>query len=430
MRAALESALAFSLVACALFASTPGRAQTTDGYHSILVIPVVVDTASFTQRFTVSNPSSTAMNFNVTYFPAVGTSQASPLDCGAYALTAGQSRNFSSLRSLCATLAPGSQFGFLYLQEPESRSSPFTAYSRVSNPQGNGFSVEAFPASAFEVNTSLVIGVRRLAASGGNPAFQTNCFVGRINNVNVDASTSLDTPVTVYDSTGNALGSALVPVQPGRITRLLDVFAFVGAAPGDYDNATVRFSHDPLDAAGLVNFCTVQDNTSFGADFRIAKSIPIKNGGDSLYNRDARQSVGIAVSSQDFSAAVFRLLPDGARHNTHVMYFRHPDYVQCELINPATGVRALPEYGLEMRMLEADGVTTLAGGNNQTGFGKIYLGDKKQRNGGANSRYTIDVETTDPTDRALQTPYELRCQSGSGHTFGDMIINNSAEDLF
>ena len=71
----------------------------------------------------------------------------------------------------------------------------------------------------------------------------------------------------------------------------------------------------------------------------------------------------------------------GAASNTHVMYFRHPDYIQCEIIEPISGIRAVAGYGLEMRLLDLDG-QVVAGGDNQTGFGKVYLGDKTDRNGG------------------------------------------------
>lgn len=417
------------LAVCALLTCAPLQAQTTDGYHSILVFPVVVDSASFTQRFTFNNPGA-AMNFNVKYFPAVGTTQAAPLDCGSYALTLGQTREFATLRALCPALASGSQFGFLYMQETENRSAPFTAYSRVSNPQGNGFSVEAFPAHTFSWHDSKVVGLRRKAAGPSNPAFQTNCFVGGLNIVNPDARTSLDTLVTVYNSTGDAVGAAYVPVQPGKLTRLLDVFAYVGAPAGDYENASVSFSHNPDDPAGLMNFCTVQDSTSFGADFRIAKVVPLKDWTDSLLTRDITWDHGITSSSQEMTFAYFRIPPGGPGHNTHIVQFRNPDYVQCEIIDPNTGVRALPGYGLEMRLMEPDGVTVIAGGNNQTGFGKVYLGDKSQRNEGSNSRYTIDVETIDTGDRASMIPYRLRCQSGSGHTGYDLILYNTPEDLF
>jgi hypothetical protein len=411
-----------------LFATPAALAQSTDGYHSIQVFPVVVDTGSFTQRFTFDNPSTTALNINVKYFPADGTTQAAPLDCNAVALTAAQVRTYASLRDLCPGLASGSQFGFLYMVETESRSAPFAAYSRVANPQGNGFSVEAFAASTLGPLDAKVIGVRRLAAGASNPAFQTNCFVGSINDVNATGVASKPTYVSVFSSAGLKLGSTVqVPVTPGKLTRILDIFAFVGAPAGDHDNAYVKFTHDWTDAGGLLNFCTVQDNTSFGADFRIAKQAPVVDAWDSFATRDARVSSGVSSS---YTNGYFRILPGGPRLNTHVMYFRHPDYVQCELVNPATGVRALPGYGLEMRLLANDGSTVLAGGSDQTGFGKVYLGDRKQQNGGYHTRYTIDVETTGANAGENATPYELRCQSGSGHSLGDLIVDNVAEDLF
>jgi hypothetical protein len=51
------------------------------------------------------------------------------------------------------------------------------------------------------------------------------------------------------------------------------VFAAAGAAPGDHTNVRAQFTRTSAETLDLIGFCTVQDNTSFGADFRIAKSI-------------------------------------------------------------------------------------------------------------------------------------------------------------
>jgi hypothetical protein len=110
-----------------------------------------------------------------------------------------------------------------------------------------------------------------------------------------------------------------------------------------------------------------------------------------------------------------------------VMYFRLPDYVQCELIDPATNVRALAAYGLEMRMIDQQGFI-VAGGTDVVHFDSLYLGDKASRNSGANTRYTIDVEASTSTTTAR--PYRLHCVSGSGHTLGDIVRFNEAVDRF
>ena len=82
-----------------------------------------------------------------------------------------------------------------------------------------------------------------------------------------------------------------------------------------------------------------------------------------------------------------------------------------------------------MRMVASDGVTVLTGGDNSTGFGEIYLGDKRSRNNGANTRYTIEVEANGSADATVK-PYRLHCKSGSGHTSGDMVRYQDASDRF
>lgn len=412
----------------ALLGPMPVWAQTTDGYHAIQVFSVVVDSASFTQRFTFRNPNTTnALVISPQYFPGTGTSQPTPITCPDIIVPISGEAVVASLRDLCPALTAGSQFGYLYTFENGGYARPYAAFSRVSNTAGNGFSVEAFPAHTFTSAESTVIGVRRLAAAAGRPAYQTNCFIGNLNDVTAPVTPVTTTiTATVYSNAGANLGNVAINLMPGRLTRLLDIFATAGAPAGDYDDAIVRFVESGVGEPGLVSFCTVQDNSSFGADFRIAKQefgdSPTDVGSkDGNVRRNSFMSADVATSAG--AGRAFTILAGALGINVHVMYFRHPDWVQCELIDPGTGVRALPGYGLEMRLVDPDGVTVLAGGNDVTGFGRVYLGDKTERNFGANSRYTIEVESNGGnagSDRA----YTLHCQSGSGHTAADMIRYN------
>jgi hypothetical protein len=424
--------LAGSLV-LGLGLSGSALAQSTDGYHSIQIFPVVVDTGSFTQRFNFRNPNDASVTITPRFFPASGTTGVA-ITCPDFAIAAGKTATFATLRALCPALAVGSQFGFLYTSELSSASLPYAAFSRVANPQGNGFSVEAFPAHTFTSADSVVNGLRRRAASGSNPAFQTNCFFGNLNEVTASpAPSSTQVDYTLYNSASTVIGGGTLNLAPGQYVRLLDVFASAGAAAGDYDDAQLKVvelnSNVTLGEPGLISFCTVQDNTSFGADFRIAKQ-EVGNGGlafpgDSLGAQDNHVSRETLVSAdgvgRNFEVAT------GASANTHVMYFRHPDYVQCEIVD-SSNVRLLQGAGLEMRMLDQDGVV-IAGGNNATGWADVFLGDKTERNNGANTRYTIEVEDNESNTGSVRA-YKLHCRSGSGHTLGDLIRYKDAIGRF
>ena len=425
--------LAIAAGLCAAGFTSHTVAQTTDALHTIQVFPVVVDTASFTQRFTFRNPNGTTLTVSPTYFPGVGTAQASAITCPSFNVSANRSVTFSSLRAMCPALAAGSNFGFLYTYETNPTNMPYAAFSRVANPQGNGFSVEAFSAQTFTSADSVVSGVRRLAASGGAPAFQTNCFVANMNDYTPPGGTPPTTTVIVrvYNSAGTQLGSSTnFAMVPGKLNRLLDVFDVVGAPAGDYDNATVTFEESGTGEPGYMAFCTVQDNTSFGADFRIAKQElgysdidPGFHRGpqDDSAMRDTELSTDVAIpgsTTRTFS------IPASVVNNAHVMYFRHPDWVSCEIINPTTGVRALGAYGLEMR-LSRNG-TVIAGGDELQAFGEIYLGDKTDVGNGVNTRYVIEVEST-ATNAGSVRPYRIHCTSGSGHTGGEILIYNGSD---
>ena len=409
------------------------NAQSTDGYHSIQVFPLVVNSASFAARYSFQNPNASPITIKVTYYPATGTPQAgvgSPLECNDVVVAAGKTATFLSLKVMCPNLLSGtgvgSQYGFLYTREVTAdKILPFAGFSRISNPQGNGFTVEAFPASTFTSADTFVNGIRRMAATVSSPTFQTNCFVANLNEVNAPVSVSTKVQYTLYNSASAVIGGGQVTLAPGQNIRLLDIFTAGAAALGDYDDASVRFEEldvDPLNPQepGILSFCTTQENTTFGADFRIAKQELGAGGlgypGDVVGSQDNHVSRETLVSA-DGVGRQFEI-GTGTSANTHVIYFRHPDYITCELVD-AGNVRRVQSYGLEMRMLDQDGVA-IAGGANVTGWGKFYMGDKTDRNGGSNTRYTIEVESNGLNTGVTRT-YKLHCLSGSGHSLGDII---------
>ena len=403
------------------------RAQTTDGHHSHQVIPVAVDSSSFTQRFDLSTPNFFPVTVRVRFYPGSGTPQASagPLDCNDISIPAEGTAAVTSLRSMCPALGAGSAFGFLTLEAAPSSDGMysdipvFAAYSRVSNPQGNGFSVEAFAANVFTSATTRVAGLRRRAATVDSPAFQTNCFFGQMDKSGGPSVTKR----VHYQLTGTGGGAGYVDVGPGQLVRVLDIFSAAGAPPGDHESASLLVN--PSDTGGwqgIVAFCTVQDNTSFGADFRIAKTGYGLQGMASEDGTAARE----AARTGDSLGRAFQIGP-GNSANTHVVYFRQPDTVQCRLLNPLNGSALSGASGLEMRVYDAAGLREY-GGDLQTGTGVVALGDKMH--GGADNRFLIEVESNE-SNAASSRSYALYCASGSGNTFGyDLVRYQEAVDRF
>jgi hypothetical protein len=419
----------FAALACALsLGPVTAAAQTTDGFHSIQVFPVVVDSASFTQRFTFRNPNTAAVNISPVYLPGTGTSQASLLTCPSFSIAAGADRTFTSLRQICPALAAESQFGMLYTYKLSTQNLPYSAFSRVANPQGNGFSVEAFAANEFTSADSSIAGLRRLASGPGNPAFQTNCFFGNMRDLPPAQTATTTVVVSLFDANGVQLGNDLaVPVAPGQLTRLIDVFGAVGAPLGNHDNARMQYFESGDGEPGVLAFCTVQDNTSFGADFRIAKQ---EHPFDfELVGPQDDHAVRDGIEGQDGFGRVFELGAGAAAANTHLVYFKHPDWIECRLLDPLLDTPPTNSYGVEMRLVEADTGAVLAGGAGIQGFTQIYTGDKTDRNNGANTRYFLQVESNGLNTGSAR-PYRVQCGSGSGHTRVDLVAYKEALNRF
>ena len=412
----------------ALGGAPAALAQTTDGYHSIQVFPVVVDSGSFTQRVTFRNPDAGAtITIVPTYVPGDGTSQAGMLGCPGFTVGPASSRTFQSLREICPSLADGSQFGYLYVREDNAGSQPFAAFSRVSNPAGQGFTVEGFAANTFTSANQSISGLRRIAASGGAPAYQTNCFIGNLHDVTpeVPAETTRIN-YTIFAADGSTIVSNFIDLPPGRLVRMLDVFSVAGAPDGNYDGARIKFVEaGQFNEPALISFCTVQDNTSYGADFRIGKqerSDATEFGSwaaqDDHINRHTTVRRDMRLPGETEGRA-FVIPAGGLSSNTHVFYFRHPDEAGCDIADAVTHETVPASYGLELRLIGPDGSTVIAGGDGMVAFHDVYLGDKTERNSGANGRYTLEVEAD--TVSASDRPYALHCHSGSGQSLSDMI---------
>lgn len=419
----------------ALALSGNSHAQSIEGYHTDQVFPVVVDSTTFAQsfNFVTNNPSSVTLT--VKFYPGSGTAQAAigPVTCNNVTMPAYASARFTSLRELCPNLVSGSAFGYLRARATASSDGMhddipmFAGFSRVSNYAGAGFSVEAHPANTFTSASTSVQGLRRMAATQSSPAYQTNCFIGNLDEITPSTPIARKVNLKLWgDAELDALAPKEFSLMPGQFIRLLDVFSAMGADPaGSHDNVLARFSTtwnqpgDDTNRPGIMTFCTVQDNTSFGADFRIGK---LEWGWGS-------GSHDLATSRNLFSTSSLGRLFEidaGASANTHVMYFKAPDTVQCKLLTTAGTSPAVA--GLEMRLLNSQGVL-VGGGNNATSTGEIFLGDKNDLRNGWTSRYTIEVESDEQTAGAVRS-YGLYCSSGSGNTLYDIVKYKEAVDRF
>ena len=256
------SRLLIAIAAAALTGQS--LAQTTAGSSATIVVPVIAQTASFGSLVTAYNPNGGAISLNITFYDAQNTSSPGPKSCVPLILGPGVSTEF--LLSAQCTLPSGSHFGPLVMSE-STGTQRFYGYARTQTPQGVGFSTEGFPIENFNDQLQHATGLKKVAASGGLPAYQTNCFVATLGD-------AVDYELRLFDgATGTQLGGTLSgSLQPFQQFRYLDVFSAAGVAAGDHVNVRAQFTNLTGADKKLIGFCTVQENTSFSADFRIAKS--------------------------------------------------------------------------------------------------------------------------------------------------------------
>ena len=353
-----------------------------DGAGSMMIVPVVAQTVSYSSEVTVRNPYNTTLPVSVFYSGGVGTTAAGLKTCLPLSVPALQSRQFS-VAAQCGIPASG-QFGILTLVETAGQPLPFQVYSRTQTPGGNGFSVPAYPAGAIEAPSygHYVIGLKRQA---GAPIYQTNCFAG---------STDDPTPyqIRLLDSGGNQLGGLITgTLQPYQLVRYLDIFAAAGLGmAGDHSNVSAEFSAGTSPTAALISFCTVQESTFFGADFRMAQPIQ---------TRDGTRQRPLDATPWIFNLGSFIAM------NRHPITFRHPDYIRCF-------ISSLTAPALELRVKSPSG-TVVAGGTNVVDTGKFYTGNRSLYDG-ASGLWELDVAAKPSYLGPFPIPYSFVCQSGNG----------------
>lgn len=362
-------------------------AQSPNGFASIIHVPVVVSTGTFHTTLFIHNPGG-SVSVNAVYYGATGTADAgAPLNCGNINIPSGRTESFD-IASLCS-FSGASNFGTLRLVEGDNKDThPIAAYTRVQSFTGNGFSIEGFPLADFSnsVGNSVVLGLRRDAAE---PGYGSNCFASSIGDpVNVTMS--------LFDSANAAVGTPYTfTLAANETQRVLDVFATVGAPEGDYSNVRAQFS---LAAGNVGNpsfsaFCTVQNNTSFDADFRIAKTVAPDD-----------QSHLYFVAQTDNGLNGPFVIPAGMKA-VYAVFLKHPDYFQCRI----TGDGADKS---EIQIKDPSG-TIVAGGDNVKTIPKFYLGNKLDINNGGNGIWFVEMGTKDGLG---DDKSRLTCSSGAGMT--------------
>ena len=247
-----------------VLASSAVAGQTTAGTSATIVVPVIAQTASFASEVTLYNPNAASIDVNGVFYDAQNTAAPGPKACTSLAVGSNVSKAFT-VATQCA-LPSGSNFGLLVLSE-STGTNRFYGYARTQTPQGIGFSTEGFPIENFNDQIQHATGLKRVAAAGGLPAYQTNCFVATLGD-------AVSYELRLFDgATNTQLGSTVSgSLAAFEQYRFLDVFAAAGVPAGNKTNVRAQFTNLTGNNKKLIGFCTVQENTNLSADFRIAKS--------------------------------------------------------------------------------------------------------------------------------------------------------------
>lgn len=406
----LRVSKALAVLACVVL-PVSAWGQATAGFASSIVFPVAAKTTSFDTEVFVRNSNSVSIDVDVLYYEANNLVSPGLVPCTFLTIAPGLVVSFK-LGTQCASLATGSHFGLLVLRDRAAQKiNTFTAFSRVQHVTTNqGFSIEGFPEHVFSGRASVAVGLKRIAAAvpptTAQPGYQPNCFIGSLGD-------AVDYAIEVRDGANDAqIGSTLTgSLGPYQLFRYLDILGAAGGPPGDKQNIRVRFDNttSPAEPA-YIAFCTEQDNLSFGADFRIAKS------GDSanitkLLTR-CRGTTDAACTLLT-APATFAILNATTKHRFS-FFLNHPDYIRCDILGPNAA-------NLEMRLLApsppGSAVGPVVAGGNDVSFFYYETGARNAvvNSNGFQTFWTMEIGPREgggaPT---FPADYGYKCVSGSG----------------
>jgi hypothetical protein len=404
-------------LAITLLAGLPWAASAQIGSAgNTLLIPVVAATASFQSDIYVRNLADTQQTVDITFYEAEtstspGTKVCTQLVIAPYLLTR------FNLATQC-TLDASNHHGFMILTDSGAlKDKLLQAYVRTANPQGIGFSVEAFPIGHIggATNYAEVLGLTRKAATANSPAYQSNCFVATLDD-------PVDYEIQIYNNSGPGSGTITGSLQPFQMRRYLEVFSLAGFPAGDVNYAVAFFrkTNAAQSANTLISFCTVQDNTSFGADFRIAKGW---DGADPSRSRAICFATNPNVGSQGCTNTLVASPPSVGNvlnKERYLTMLYAPDTVHCALTGPRIA-------DLELQLVKTFPVTVLAGGNNQSSF-TYATGPRSAINNGFHQIYWIEVGFREGGNATTPIPFGFSCTAGNGMAFP--YYNGSVPDSF
>jgi hypothetical protein len=411
----------FRTLACAgaLATSIAAHGHTTAAAGSVIVIPIVALTASYSTEVHVANPQSVPITVNVKFYEANTSFSPGLKTCTPLAVTNVES--FNLLTQCSGQIDPTkNHHGMLILEDAAAvKINYFFAFSRTQTPGGNGFSVEGFPVGNFSGAVGRVFGLKRQAAA---PIYQSNCFVAALGE-------AVDYKIELFDGpSGTAIGSAVTgSLAPYQMIRHLDIFTAAGAPAGDYSNVRARFDETSTGEPAYIGFCTVQESTFFGADFRMSKSVDandLRQFRKVCYSMDSTCTTEIVGTGQTALAAT------GTKF-VHQIMITPPDYVKCDLVSARLA-------DLEMRIrgpgdpfaspVFATSPPYDSGGDGKTSF-YIYTGERNAVNGGFATRWFIDVSYREGSaDSTVPIPFGMVCYSGNGITY-PWLRGTAADDF-
>jgi hypothetical protein len=412
MNAFRKSALSMLGVALLCFFSAAASAVTTAGTSSSIVLPVAAKTSSFETEVFVFNRNQYAISVDVLYYEANGLASPGQKTCNLLSLAANETKSFK-LADQCPVLNDGaSHFGLMVLRDHAAQKlGTFYGYSRVQHVTTlQGFSIEGFPEHVFSGSTAYSTGLKRNGPSP-DPSFpylyQSNCFVGSVGD-------PVGYRIRLFDGSGTKIGNDITgSLQPYQLIRYLDIFTVAGIPTGELTNVRVEFDETNTDSnnggRSFIGFCTVQDNKSLGADFRVAKSLDSANASLRKLRCRGTGAVNdygsIDGTCQPIANPATISIPNGATLHRWSMFVHHPDYIKCTILGAN-------DNQLEMRLLDPAGAK-VAG---DTAVSSFYVETKARQEeivDGVQAFWSLDVQARN-AGQLTALGYGLECRSGSG----------------
>ncbi|MET0555839.1 MAG: hypothetical protein ABW221_22560 [Vicinamibacteria bacterium] len=400
-----------ALAAALVTAPAVASASSIDDSAARVVVPLVLAEKGAASSVFVTNDETRPVKVQVRYVGERYSPAAGYRVCGSIVLPAATQVTLD-VGQVCQLPAdPGA--GMVVLIETDAEVARISARARIDTLSKSGDVLGTVPVLGLPVgavdtteNVHVVQGLRWQGA--GTVGNTTDCFFGSL--FDGSGGGGMAGFLTLKDAFGQDLGSVLFNLRPFELFALRDVFKLAGVSGGPYAGVRAEVVWTGKGDAVLGYCLSNRDGAVKGE-----RTVSFEPAQVAEPNDEVRKRAMVASGTPSIGAFTLRpALPTTDPRNSHGLYVRHPDRVNCSVVSSD------PHRPMFIKAISPDGTQQIGGtAPTTTEFGNSPRGSLA---GGVADLWGLEVSWPPGTFTGYPTKYRIECRSGNGTSLADFLF--------